>query len=94
VDFALRLPTATRGTIAAGSRRASRFSRMALPRMLGVCRRPRQAPLPLAIPGAAGVAFGSRHGLGTWQNLDFAAQYPACVYPCQRFGHGLATVST
>jgi hypothetical protein len=39
------------------------------------------------------MAFGSAHGLGTWDNLDFAAQYPACVCPCQRFGNALTGAS-
>ncbi len=34
---------------------------------------------------------GSRH---LEVELDFAARYPACVCPCQRFGHVLADVST
>jgi hypothetical protein len=39
-----------------------------------------------------GIAFDNAHCLGTWGNLDFAAQYPACVYPCQRFVHVLTGV--
>jgi hypothetical protein len=68
---------------------------MMLARMLGVfIVRPRQVLPHLALIGAAGVAFGPGDGLGTWENLDFAAQYPACVCPCQRFGHVLTDVST
>jgi len=36
VDYVLGLPTAAHGAIAAGNHRVSRFSHMALPRMLGV----------------------------------------------------------
>jgi hypothetical protein len=74
-------------------RRVSRFSRMVLPRMLGVLR-PRQVPLHLALIGTADVACVAGNRRGTWEHLDFAAQYPACVCPCQRFGHVLAAVST
>jgi hypothetical protein len=36
------------------------------------------------------VAFRSLNGVGT--PIDpFAAQYPACTFPCQRFGAGLTT---
>ena len=38
------------------------------------------------------VHVGSAHSLGTWDNLDFAARYPACVCPCQRFGRALTAV--
>ena len=68
---------------------------MMLPHMLGVLvMRPRQVLRHLAFVGAADVAFGPGDGLGTWEDLDFAAQYPACVVPCQRFGHVLTAVST
>jgi hypothetical protein len=67
---------------------------MVLPRMLGVSSSTAPGPPHLAFIGAVGIAFGSRNGLGTWDILDFAAQYPACVCPCQRFGHVLASVST
>jgi hypothetical protein len=56
--------------------------------------RPRQAPLYLASSGTAGIAFGPGEGLGTWDNLTYAAQYPACVCPCERFGHALTSMST
>ncbi|MCL4696899.1 MAG: hypothetical protein KJ023_07575, partial [Burkholderiaceae bacterium] len=39
------------------------------------------------------------HGLGTpnhlhlaAQGMYFAAQYPACLFPCQRFAHTLTNV--
>ena len=30
------------------------------------------------------------YGVGTPEGVSFAAQYPACTYPCQRFAPALA----
>jgi hypothetical protein len=60
--------------------------------MLGVFDRARPATPRLC--GVAGVAFRRSEGLGTWFIGTFAAQYPAYTFPCQRFGHALAGVST
>jgi len=59
--------------------------------MLGVFDRARSATPRLC--GVVGVAFHSEKSLGTWEVKSFAAQYPACMYPCQRFEHVLAAVS-
>ena len=73
----------------AGTSGVSRFSRMEFPGMPGVC-------------DCAGFISGSRwsspmmwpsaspNGVGTPNEMDFAAQYPACLCPCQRFACHLA----
>jgi hypothetical protein len=59
--------------------------------MLGVFDHARPATPRLG--GVVGVAFHIEKCLGTWELISFAAQYPAYMYPCQRFEHGLAAVS-
>src|SRR5258705_6156249 len=78
---------------ATGGRRVSRFSRKVLPRMLGVSDRARPYCTSPFRCSRCCLRFQKRpRHLGT--SLDFAAQSPACVCPCQRFGHGLSVVST
>jgi len=60
--------------------------------MLGVFDRARSATPRLG--GVVGIAFHNEKCLGTWELTFFAAQYPAYMYPCQRFEHALANVST
>ena len=76
-------------SLPAGDRGVSRFSRMEFPGMPGVC-------------DCAGLMCGSRlsslmmwpsaspNGVGAPYEMDFAAQYPACLCPCQRFTYSLA----
>ena len=58
--------------------------------MLGVFDHARSATPRLG--GMVGVAFHLENSLGTWELKSFAAQYPAYMYPCQRFEHALAAV--
>ncbi len=75
--------------------RVSRFSRMVLPRMLGVSSSTAPGPsAPLhswCIRCCLRPQKKTRHLEG---ELDFAAQYPACVCPCQRFGRALTRTPT
>ena len=81
VDCALRLPTATRSAIAAGSRRVSRFSCMTLPHMLGVSSSTAPGPSTPRLCGAAGLAFGSGNSLGTWMPIRFRGSIPGLRVP-------------
>ena len=47
----------------------------------GLVVRPRQAPLHLAIVGAAGVAFGPENSLGTWETSRFRGSIPGLRVP-------------
>lgn len=61
----------------------------------GLSVRPRQVPLHLAIPWCSEYGLRLRKQPRHLEiELDFAAQYPAYVCSCQRFGHVLAGVST
>jgi len=48
--------------------------------------RPRGVPPRLAMAARRVWPSAYLHGIGTpeWV-MDFAAQYPACTFPCQRF---------
>jgi hypothetical protein len=45
---------------------------------------------PLAIPRREMVPSISSNNVGVPENGNFAAQYLACTYPCQRFAANLA----
>ena len=79
--YALRLPTATRSAIAAGSRRVSRFSCMTLPRMLGVSSSTAPDPSAPRPFGAVGVAFSSGNSLGIWMPTRFRGSIPGLRVP-------------
>jgi hypothetical protein len=69
--------------------RVSRFSRMEFPDMPGLydCAGligDSRLSSPLVWPSA------SQNGVGAPIEIDFAAQYPACLCPCQRFARRLA----
>lgn len=64
-----------------------------LPRMLGVFDRARSlCTSPFLVRWV--LPSNSVDRLGTWERNDFAAQYPAYVFPCQRLRHVLAAVPT
>ena len=81
VDFALRLPTATRSAIATGSHRVSRFSCMTLPHMLGVSSSTAPGPSAPRLSGADGLAFDSGNSLGTWMPIRFRGSIPGLRVP-------------
>jgi hypothetical protein len=42
-------------------------------------------------PSAVSYSVGTPEGLVlTHEGMDYAAQYPACTFPCQRFAPALA----
>ena len=68
----------------------SRFSRMEFPGMPGVSdcagfMNVSRLSSPMMLPSA------SPNSVGTPDEMDFAAQYPACLSPCQRFARRLTT---
>src|SRR5882762_3365584 len=75
--------------IVTGVAGVSRFSRMEFPCMLGVSTA--RNPLEACVGASIGMAFRlggrRRHSGSTY----FAARYPACMCPCQRFTTSLAT---
>ena len=44
---------------------------------------------PLAISRPFRIAFRWIDGVGTRDKISFAAQWLACMLPCQRFAHSL-----
>ena len=73
-----------------GADGVSRFSRMEFPGMPGVSDCAgfiggSRFSSPMILPSA------SRNNVGTPNEIDFAAQYPACLCPCQRFARRLTT---
>jgi len=66
----------------------SRLPRKVLRCMLGVFRlRPARAHLAIATHTV--LPSASRNDVGTEDNKDYGAQYPACTSPCQRFNDAL-----
>jgi len=85
----LDFPTRPATPSVAGGHGISRFSREVFPYMPGVCD-PRGVPGHLAIPMPGTWPAAYLHGVGTPKDIAFAAQYPACTYPCQRLAPTLA----
>ena len=78
------------GLLPMGVRRVSRFPCKEFPRMRRVfdCAGSGQDSL---LPPCPMLPSASSNGVGTPEGLDFAAQWLACVCPCQRFADGLTT---
>lgn len=73
----------------AGNPGVSRFSRVEFPCMHGVPGL-RRVHAPLAVAQRAVLPSDIPTPSALWRS-DFAAQYPACMCPCQRFDGRLAT---
>ncbi len=69
---------------------ASRFSRVKFPCVRGS--QTSQSPRDARISRLAVLPSAHNDGVGTLISKHFAAQYPARMYPCQRFVSSLATV--